>query len=402
MTVTERFLKYASFNTQSSETSLSRPSTPGQVLLGREIVKDLQAMGLKEVEQDANGYVTATLKSNTSEQRPVVGFIAHLDTSPDLSGKDVRPRILRYMGGDVVLSEKEGILLSPSFSPELNAYVGQEIIVTDGSTLLGADDKAGIAAIVSAMHYFMEHPEVKHGQVRIAFTPDEETGRGADFFDVEKFGCEWAYTVDGGGLGELEYENFHAALAKVSFKGLNVHPGTAKDKMRNAIQLSARFLSLLPERLRPEHTEGYEGFFHPTNLTGTVEEASLSFLIREHERERFERYKDYIRTLVGMFNESYPGSTTLVMEDQYHNMRERIEPKKHIVDLAARAMEAVGVQPLIRPIRGGTDGARLSFRGLPCPNLFTGGHNFHGRYEYLPVRSLEKSMHTIIKIIELI
>lgn len=378
------------------------PSTPGQRLLAGEIVKELREMGMDDVTLDTNGYVMATLAGNTAEKRPVVGFIAHLDTSPDMTGKNVKPRVLLYTGGDIVLSEKEGIVLSPAFSPELNNYTGQEIIVTDGTTLLGADDKAGIAAIISAMQYLKEHPEIKHGNVRIAFTPDEETGRGADAFDVEKFGCEWAYTVDGGAIGELEYENFNAAWAEISFKGLNVHPGTAKNKMRNAALLAVRFISLLPEKKRPEHTEGYEGFFHLVNLTATVEEASLSVLIREHSREKFDRCKDYLQTLADMMNESYPGSTTLNIKDQYYNMRERIEPKKHIVDLAARAMKNAGVTPLIKPIRGGTDGARLSYMGLPCPNIFTGGHNFHGRYEYLPVQSLEKSMQTIIKIIELI
>ena len=357
---------------------------------------------MDDITLDANGYVMATLAGHAGIEAPVVGFIAHLDTSPDVSGKNVKPRILRYTGGDIVLSEKEGILLSPALCPELNDYTGQEIIVTDGTTLLGADDKAGIAAIVSAMQYLKEHPGIKHGKVRIAFTPDEEIGRGANHFDVARFGCQWAYTVDGGAIGELEYENFNAAVANVAFKGLNVHPGTAKNKMQNAVQLAARFVALLPEKKRPERTEGYEGFFHPTRLEATVEEASLSFLIREHDRGKFERSKDYVRMLAAMMNESYPGSTTLVIHDQYYNMRRVIEAEKHIVDLASRAMTAAGVTPLIKPVRGGTDGARLSYMGLPCPNIFTGGHNFHGRYEYLPVGSLEKSMHTIIKIIELI
>jgi tripeptide aminopeptidase len=401
MNLTERFLKYASFDTQSSETSQTTPSTPGQRLLAEELVKDLQDIGLEDITLDGNSYVMAGLAANSSKEVPVIGFIAHLDTSPEVSGK-VKPRILRYEGGDIVLSEKEGITLSPTLFPELNKYAGQEIIVTDGTSLLGADDKAGIAAIVSAMQYLKEHPEIEHGAVRIAFTPDEEIGRGAAHFDVKKFGCEWAYTVDGGQVGELEYENFHAAAANVCFKGLSVHPGTAKGKMRNAALLAVEFASLLPEKKRPEHTEGYEGFYHLTGIQASVEEASLSYLIREHDRAKFERDKDYFRTVVQRMNESYPGSTNLQIRDQYYNMREVLEQRMHIVDLASRAMKAVGLIPLVKPIRGGTDGAHLSYRGLPCPNLFTGGHNFHGRYEFLPVKSLEKSMFTIIKIIELL
>jgi tripeptide aminopeptidase len=402
MNLTERFLKYASFDTQSSGLSLTTPSTPGQCVLAKEIVKDLKEIGLEDITLDKNSYVMATLPANSSKKVPTIGFIAHLDTSPDMPGKDVKPRIVTYEGGGIVLSEKERISLSPTLFPELNDYVGQEIIVTDGTTLLGADDKAGIAAIVSAMQYLKEHPEIVHGIVRIAFTPDEEIGQGADHFDVEKFGCEWAYTVDGGQIGELEYENFNAALAKVFFKGLNVHPGAAKDKMVNAALLAVKFASLLPGKKRPEHTEGYEGFFHLTDIAATVEEASLSYLIREHDREKFDCCKNYMQILVETMNESYPGSTTLIMRDQYYNMREVIESQKHIIDLAYKAIETVGVTPLIRPIRGGTDGVRLSYMGLPCPNIFTGGHNFHGRYEFLPVRSLEKSMQTIIKIIELL
>ena len=371
-------------------------------MLAEEIVKDLKEIGLEDITLDGNSYVMATLPANSERKIPVVGFIAHLDTSPEVSGKDVKPRIVRYEGRDVVLSEKEGIVLSPTLFPELNDYTGQEIIVTDGTSLLGADDKAGIAAIVSAMQYLKEHPATEHGAVRIAFTPDEEIGKGAAYFDVEKFGCEWAYTVDGGRAGELEYENFHAACAKVCFKGRSVHPGTAKDKMRNAALLALEFASLLPEKKRPEHTEGYEGFYHLTGMHATVEEASLSYLIREHDRAEFEQDKEFLQTLARRMNELYPGSTSLRIKDQYYNMREVIEQKMHIVDLAAEAMKAVGLTPLVRPIRGGTDGAHLSYRGLPCPNIFTGGHNFHGRYEFLPVQSLEKSMQTIIKIIELL
>ncbi|MDR1938737.1 MAG: peptidase T [Tannerellaceae bacterium] len=402
MNLVERFIKYTSFDTQSSETSGTTPSTPGQRLLAEEIVNELAEIGLEDITLDTNNYVMATLPANTSKKLPVIGFIAHLDTSPELSGKDVKPRIITYRGGDVVLSERNNIVLSPTLFPELNDYTGQDMIVTDGNTLLGADDKAGIAAIVSAMQYLKEHPEIEHGAVRIAFTPDEEIGRGADFFDVKKFGCEWAYTVDGGQTGELEYENFHAAAAKVCFKGLNVHPGTAKGKMLNAALLAIEFASKLSPEKRPEHTEGYEGFFHLTGMTGTVEEASLLYLVRDHDRATFEDMKKHLQTEAGNMNRMHPGSTTLQMNDQYYNMREMVEPRKHIIDLACRAMEAAGVTPLIRPVRGGTDGARLSYMGLPCPNIFTGGHNFHGRYEFLPVRSLEKSMQTIIKIIELL
>ncbi|MDR1644661.1 MAG: peptidase T [Tannerellaceae bacterium] len=401
MNPTERFFKYASFDTQSSETSQTTPSTPGQRALAEEIVKDLEEIGMEDVSLDANGYVMATLAATSSKQIPTIGFIAHLDTSPEMPGRNVRPRIVAYEGGDILLSEKEDIRLSPALFPELNDYAGQQLIVTDGTTLLGADDKAGIAAIISAMQYLRNHPAIEHGAVRIAFTPDEEIGQGADHFDVEKFGCDWAYTVDGGRTGELEYENFNAAVANVQIKGRNVHPGTAKGKMLNAALLAAEFASLLPPEKRPERTEGYEGFFHLTEIRATVEEASLSYLIREHDRTRFEALKNHFRILVEEMNQIHPGCATLNMKDQYYNMREVIEPLKHIVDLAARAMQAAGVAPLIQPIRGGTDGARLSYMGLPCPNIFTGGHNFHGRYEFLPVRSLEKSMQTIIKIIEL-
>jgi tripeptide aminopeptidase len=402
MTITERFLKYTSFDTQSSDTSNTTPSTPGQRALAEEILRELKEIGLEDPTLDANGYVMATLPANSTKERPVIGFIAHLDTSPDMSGKNVKPRILTHTGSDIILSEKEGAVLSPAMFPELDNYIGQDLIVTDGTTLLGADDKAGIAAIISAMQYLKEHPETAHGKVRIAFTPDEEIGRGADLFDPEKFGCEWAYTVDGGALGELEYENFNAALAQLEFKGLNVHPGTAKGKMVNALSMAVDFVNALPELYSPDCSEGYEGFYHATHLNGTVEHASLTLLIREFGESEFEKSKKRISDLAELTGKIWhPGSVTLTLTDQYYNMRKMIEPKPHIVDLARRAMEAVGLTPLVQPIRGGTDGARLSYMGLPCPNIFTGGHNFHGRYEYLPVRSLEKSMQTIIKIIEL-
>lgn len=401
MNPTERFLKYATFNTQSSEDTGTTPSTPGQHTLAIELVKELQAIGLEDISIDAHSYVMATLPANTSKKIPVIGFIAHLDTSPDVPGNGVKPRIVTYKGGNIVLSEAEHIILSPAMFPELSGYEGQDIIVTDGRTLLGADDKAGIAAIVSAMQYLKQHPEIRHGKIRITFTPDEEIGQGADHFDVPAFGCEWAYTVDGGQIGELEYENFNAAAAKVRFKGLNVHPGTAKGKMVNAGLLAMEFASWLPSSERPETTEGYEGFYHLTGMSGTVEEATLSYIIRDHSHTLFNEKKKHMQTLVHRMNTLYPASTTLDIRDQYYNMREVIEPEKHITQLAFEAMTAVGVHPVVRPVRGGTDGARLSFMGIPCPNIFTGGHNFHGRYEFLPVHSLQKSMETIVKIAEL-
>lgn len=402
MDVLNRFLKYVTFDTQSSETTGTTPSTPGQRVFAEALVEELKAIGLEEISLDENCYLMATLPANTTRDIPTIGFIAHLDTSPDMSGKDVRPRVVQYTGGNIVLNEQEDIKLSPMMFPELSDYQGQEIIVTDGTTLLGADDKAGVAAIIAAVDYLKNHPEIEHGKVRIGFTPDEEIGAGANYFDVAKFGCEWAYTIDGGAIGELEYENFNAAAAKVSFKGLNVHPGYAKDKMVNASLLAAEFASWLPMSQRPEHTDGYEGFYHLTAMSGTVEEAQLSYIIRDHVRTAFEEKKKQLAELVKRMNEMHPGSTTLEMRDQYYNMREVIEQKKHVVDLAFDAMKKAGVTPLVRPIRGGTDGARLSFMNLPCPNLFAGGLNFHGRYEFLPVESLKKSMETIIKIIELL
>ncbi len=401
MTVTDRFLRYVTFDTQSSETSGTTPSTPGQRVFAEALVEELQAIGLEDISLDENSYLMATLPANTDKELPTIGFIAHLDTSPDASGKDVKPRVVRYEGGDIVLNEAQKIVLAPAMFPELNDYVGQELIVTDGTTLLGADDKAGVAAIIASMHYLKQHPEVKHGKVRIAFTPDEEIGAGADHFDVKKFGCDWGYTIDGGQIGELEYENFNAAVAKISFKGLNVHPGYAKNKMRNAALRATEFAAWLPEAMRPEKTEGYEGFFHLVGMTGGVEEASLTYIIRDHNRDLFEEKKQLIQQLVERMNAAYPGCASVELRDQYYNMREVVEPQKHIVDLAFEAMKAVGVEPEVKPIRGGTDGARLSFMGLPCPNIFAGGLNFHGRYEFLPIPSLQKCMQTVLKIIEL-
>lgn len=401
MTLIDRFLNYVSFDTQSSETTQTTPSTPGQRVFARALVEELGKIGLEEISLDENSYVMATLPATSGDALPVIGFIAHLDTSPDMSGKDVQPRIVKYEGGDIVLSADGATVLSPAMFPELSDYIGQELIVTDGRTLLGADDKAGIAAIISAVEYLKAHPEIKHGKIRIAFTPDEEIGAGADHFDVAAFGCDWAYTIDGGKVGELEYENFNAAAAKFHFKGLNVHPGSAKNKMVNAALLAVELAGWLPAAQRPEHTEGYEGFFHLTSMSGTVEEATLSYIIRDHSHTLFEEKKALLQSFADQMNRLYPDSTSLEMRDQYYNMREVVEPEKHIVDLAFEAMTAVGVTPVVQPIRGGTDGARLSFMGLPCPNIFAGGLNFHGRYEFLPVPSLEKSMQTIIKIAEL-
>lgn len=403
MNTTERFLRYVSFDTRSDEDSLTTPSTPGQLHLAEYLAQELADIGMDDVSLDANGYVMATLPATTPREGiPTVGFIAHMDTSPDMTGKDVKPRIVKYDGGTIVLNEAERIVLSPDTFPELANYVGQELIVTDGTTLLGADDKAGIAAIVSAMEYLLAHPEIAHGKVRVGFTPDEEIGRGADLFDVDKFGCDWAYTIDGGEIGELEYENFNAAQALITIKGRNVHPGYAQNKMINAALLATELSASLPPEQRPEKTSGYEGFFHLTRLEATVEEATLHYIIRDHDRALFEQKKDLLRTLANGMETRYPGCVTVEVRDQYYNMREIIAPGMEVIEYACEAMRAAGVTPRIRPVRGGTDGARLSFMGLPCPNLFAGGLNFHGRYEYLPVRSLEKSKETIIQLCHII
>jgi tripeptide aminopeptidase len=402
MDLVQRFLKYVSYDTQSdTETGLT-PSTPGQIIFARVLEQELKTIGLDEVQLDSNGYLTATLPANCSKDLPVIGFIAHMDTSPDMSGKRVQPRIVSaYDGKDILLDEKEGIYLQPSQFPELLHYIGHDLIVTNGRTLLGADDKAGIAEIISAMVYLKEHPEIKHGKVRICFTPDEEIGKGADLFDVKAFGADWAYTLDGGEVGELEYENFNAAIAKISFYGLNVHPGHAKHKLINSIRLANQFITMIPRWETPEHTEGYEGFYHLTEVKGTVEETTLTYLIRDHDRFRFESRKKEMAHMVRKINAEFgPETASLVVTDQYYNMKEKIEPVMHIVDLAYKSMEEVGVTPKIVPVRGGTDGARLSYEGLPCPNLFAGGVNFHGRYEFIPISSMEKAMAVIVKIAE--
>ncbi|MDR3058179.1 MAG: peptidase T [Prevotella sp.] len=403
MTVVDRFLKYVKFDTESSTETGVTPSTPGQMVLAREIEKELHEMGLEDISLDDKGYIMATLPANTDKKIPAIGFVAHMDTSPDLTGKDVNPRIVEnYDGKDIILNKELNIILSPSDFPEMTDYTGQDLIVTDGKTLLGADDKAGIAEILTAIQYLKDHPEIKHGKIRIGFTPDEEIGAGADYFDVEKFGCEWAYTMDGGPIGELEYENFNAAGVKISIQGRSVHPGYAKDKMVNALVVANKLTSLLPQNERPEHTTGYEGFYHLTNIWGTVDAATVGYIIRDHNRDTFEKRKQLMLDTVDYINKLYPESTTVEIKDQYYNMREKVEPVIHIVNLAFEAMTSVGVTPIVKPIRGGTDGARLSFMGLPCPNIFAGGHNFHGRYEFVPIQSMKKAVEVIVKIAELV
>ncbi len=402
MSVVDRFLKYVSFDTQSDENSEVTPSTSKQMILARELKKEMEAMGLQEITLDEQAYLMATLPANTDKKVPTIGFIAHLDTSPDMTGANVNPQIIKnYDGKDIVLSKEENVILSPSMFPELTHHVGEDLIVTDGKTLLGADDKAGIAEILTAVQYLIDHPEIKHGKIRIAFNPDEEIGLGAHKFDVALFGCDWAYTMDGGEVGELEFENFNAAGAKITFKGRNVHPGYSKNKMLNAMHLAMKFAAMLPPQERPEHTEGYEGFFHLTGMAGTVEEASLSYIIRDHNAELFAQRLQLLKDVTAYLNVRYNNAIVLDIKQQYRNMREIIEPQMHIVDLAFKAMEQVGVRPVVRPIRGGTDGAQLSFKGLPCPNIFAGGLNFHGRHEYIPIQSMEKAVKVIVKIVEL-
>ena len=399
----ERFLNYVKFDTQSDELSAQTPSTPKQMVFAQHLKAELESMGLEDVALDEHAYLYATLPSNTSKPVPTIGFIAHMDTSPDMTGTNVNPRIVEnYDGQDIPLCPEENIYLSPQRFPELLNHVGEDLIVTDGKTLLGADDKAGIAEIVTAIAYLQAHPEIKHGKIRIAFNPDEEIGMGAHLFDVDKFACDWAYTMDGGEVGELEYENFNAAAARVAFKGRNVHPGYAKGKMINSMLLASRFIGMLPAGEVPEQTENYEGFYHLTAIQGNVEETTLTYIIRDHDREAFEHRKQEMKRLVALINaECGEEAVQLDVRDQYYNMREKIEPVMHVVDIAFKAMEAVGVVPNVRPIRGGTDGAQLSFKGLPCPNIFAGGLNFHGRYEFVPIQSMEKAMKVIVKIAEL-
>ena len=399
MTIVDRFLKYVSFHTTSDENTNMTPSTPGQMEFAKYLAEELKQIGLKEVTLDKNGYIMATLPANC-EGKPTIGFIAHMDTAPDASGKNIQPRIVKnYDGKDIELSE--GIVLETAKYPEILHYVGQDIIVTNGKTLLGADDKAGIAEIVTAMEYLIQHPAIEHGKIRIGFTPDEEIGQGADHFDVKAFGCDFAYTMDGGAVGELEFENFNAAACKIHVHGVNVHPGSAYHKMQNSMRIAYQLAVMLPRWETPEHTQDYEGFYHLIGMNGTVEETTLSYIIRDHDRARFESRKRELEHLVRKVNREYgEGTCEIEMRDQYYNMREKIEPVMYIIDLAKEAMTAVGITPKVKPIRGGTDGARLSFEGLPCPNIFAGGENFHSRYEYLPIPSLEKASEVILKIIK--
>ena len=402
--LTERFINYVKIDTQSDPESQLTPSTHKQWDMAHLVKKQLDAMGLTEVSLDGNGYIMATLPSNVEYKVPAVGFISHYDTTPDFSGKNVNPQIIKdYDGKDIILNTKKNLVLSPDEFEDLKQYEGQTLITTDGTTLLGADDKAGITEIMEALQYLTEHPEIKHGPIKIGFTPDEEIGRGAHLFDVEKFGAQWAYTVDGSQIGELEYENFNAASARVRIQGKSVHPGYAKDKMINSLYIAQDFISSLPRMETPEHTSGREGFFHLNGMKGDVEETTLDYIIRDHDAGHFKARKKVMQNLTKEINSQYGDAVvTLEIKDQYRNMREKVEPVKHIVDLAEKAMKQVGITPIIKPIRGGTDGAQLSFMGLPCPNIFAGGHNFHGPYEYVPVESMVKAVEVIVKIAELV
>lgn len=396
-------MDFVRFDTQSDELTNMTPSSPGQMEFAKYLKAVVTGMGLEDVSLDDNGYLMATLPANTDKEIPTIGFIAHMDTSPDMSGRHIKPRIVKnYDGKVIVLNEAEKIYLEPAQFPELRNYVGQDLIVTDGTTLLGADDKAGIAEILTAVDYLQKHPEIEHGKVRIAFNPDEEIGQGAHKFDVDKFGCAFAYTMDGGALGELEFENFNAAVAKVTIKGRNVHPGYAKHKMINSIRVANTFISLLPRWETPEHTEDYEGFYHLIGIEGSVEKTELTYIIRDHDRARFESRKREIEHLVRKVNEEYPGCCAAEIKDQYYNMREKIEPVMEIIEYAEQAMREAGIQPRVQPIRGGTDGAQLSFKGLPCPNIFAGGENFHGRYEYVSIQSMEKASEVIVNICKIV
>lgn len=398
-----RFISYITIDTQSDSESDTTPSTEKQWNLANKLVEELNSIGMSDVTIDENAYVMATLPSNIDKEVPVIGFVSHFDTSPDFTGANVKPQIIEnYNGEDIVLNEKENIILSPSYFEDLLQYKGQTLITTDGTTLLGADDKAGICEIVSAMEYLIQHPEIKHGKIRICFTPDEEIGRGAQKFDVEKFGADWAYTIDGSQIGELEYENFNAAKAIVTIKGISVHPGYAKGKMINSMYIATDFINSLPRLETPEHTEGREGFFHLSSIQGEVDKTVLEYIIRDHDSEKFEARKGFFNNLTTELNSQYANDCiTLEIKDQYYNMREKIEPVMHIVDSAEEAMIAAGITPIIKPIRGGTDGSQLSYKGLPCPNIFAGGHNFHGPYEYIPVESMQKAVEVIVNIAKL-
>ena len=401
MNIVERFINYTKFDTQSAEDSQTVPSTSKQLIFAKYLKEELEHEGLEDVEMDEKGYIYATLKANVKKEIPTIGFISHYDTSPDASGANIKARIVKnYDGKDIVLSE--GIISSPSKFPELKAHIGEDLIVTDGHTLLGADDKAGIAEIVQAMCYLRDHDEIKHGDIRIAFNPDEEIGMGAHHFDVEKFGCEWAYTMDGGDLGNLEYENFNAASAKIHIKGVSVHTGYAKGKMLNASKLACEFNAMIPDTELPETTEGYQGFYHLLGMETRTEEAKMSYLIRDHDREIFEKRKDFMEACAAKMNEKYGEDTVkITIKDQYYNMKEKIDPNMHVIDIVLQAMQETGVPPKVEPIRGGTDGAQLSFKGLPCPNIFAGGVNFHGPYEFVSIQVMEKAVDVIVKICEI-
>lgn len=402
-TLIDRFISYITIDTQSDPKSDTTPSTKKQWDLAHKLVGDLKQIGMQDITMDENAYIMATLPSNLDYKVPTIGFISHFDTSPDFSGKDVKPQIIKnYDGKDIVLNRDKNIVLSPGYFDDLLQYKGQTLITTDGTTLLGADDKAGVTEIVTAMEHLIQHPEIKHGEIRVGFTPDEEIGRGAHNFDVKKFAADWAYTMDGSQIGELEFENFNAASAKVTIKGKSVHPGYAKGKMVNAIHIAQEFMSLLPKNEVPELTEGREGFFHIHHLKGEIEHAEIEMIVRDHDRETFESRKQLLHHISKQLNTIHGDCISLEVKDQYYNMREKVEPVYHIVEVAKQAMEAIGVTPIIKPIRGGTDGSQLSFMGLPCPNIFAGGHNFHGKYEYVPVESMQKAVEVIIKICELV
>lgn len=399
----ERLISYAKVDTQSNENSQTTPSTPGQLALANMLVEELKEIGMKDVTIDENGYVMATLPSNTEKEVPTIGFLAHVDTATDFTGKNVNPQVIeQYDGKDIVLNESLNVVLSPKEFPELADYAGHTLITTDGTTLLGADNKAGISEIMTAMEYLIAHPEIKHGKIRVAFTPDEEIGRGPHKFDVEAFNAKFAYTVDGGPLGELQYESFNAAAAKITCKGTNVHPGTAKGKMVNAAKIAMQYHAALPENEAPEFTEGYEGFYHLLSIKGDVSETSLSYIIRDFDRDRFNERKDTVQKIANNLKAKYgENSVTVDMNDQYYNMREKIEPVKEIVDIAYKAMKNLDIEPVVKPIRGGTDGSQLSYMGLPCPNIFTGGENFHGKYEYISADNMVKAANVIVEIVKL-
>jgi len=398
-----RFTSYVTVDTESDPSSESTPSTEKQWNLANALVAELKQIGMEDVSIDEKAYIMATLPSNVDKDVPVIGFVSHFDTSPDFTGANVKPQLVEnYDGGDIVLNQAENIVLSPKDFDDLLLYKGQTLITTDGTTLLGADDKAGIAEIISAMEYLINHPEIPHGKIRVGFTPDEEIGRGAHHFDVKKFGADWAYTMDGSQAGELEYENFNAAGAVVTIKGKIVHPGSAKDKMVNSMYIATEFINALPLQETPEHTEGREGFFHLTGMNGDVDETKLRYIIRDHDKQKFEARKKTMQQVADTLNQQYDDRINLEMKDQYYNMREKIEPVMHIVEIAEEAIKQAGLEPMIQPIRGGTDGSQLSFMGLPCPNIFAGGHNFHGRYEYVPVESMQKAIEVIVNIAQLV